>query len=106
MDERVTERSDGVTAERVTERSESGGGTTVIETSGGGGSGAGLLIGFVLLIAVVIGAYFLINQNRNEAIKTDAITSAAKSVEKGADKVGAAAEKAGDAVEESTSTDK
>ena len=46
----------------------------------------------------MLGGVYLLNQNRNEAIKTDAISSAAKSVEKGADKVGAAAEKAGDAV--------
>ncbi len=57
-----------------------------------------IFIGLILLAALVIGAVFLINQNRNDAIKTDAITDAAKSVEKGADKVGAAAEKAGDAV--------
>lgn len=96
MAERVTERTDGVTTERVTEPTS--GGTTVIETRGGGGSGVGIFIGLILLAALVIGAVFLLNQNRNDAIKTDAITEAAKSVEKGADKVGAAAEKAGDAV--------
>jgi hypothetical protein len=101
MDERVTERTDGVTAERVTER-DSGGGTTVIETRGGGGGGAaGLFIGMILLAALVIGAVFLLNQNRNDAIKTDAIAGAAKSVERGAEKIGTAAEKAGDAVSNS-----
>jgi uncharacterized membrane protein len=76
MDERVTERTDGVTAERVTERDSGGGGTTVIETRGGGGGGgaAGIFIGMILLAALVIGAVFLLNQNRNDAIKTDAIT--------------------------------
>jgi len=60
--------------------------TTIIERSGG--SGAGLLIGFALLVGVVLAAYFLFIQDRNETAKTDAITSAAKSVEKTADKVG------------------
>jgi hypothetical protein len=98
MVDRVTERDDGVTAERTTEHS---GGTTVIERSGGG-SGAGLLIGFILLIAVAIGAFYLINQNRNDNLKTDAITGTAKSVEKAADKVGGAAEKAGGAIDNAT----
>lgn len=102
MVDRVTERSDGVTAERVTEHS---GGTTVIE-SRGGGSGAGLLIGIILLIAVAIGAFYLINQSRNDNLKTDAITGTAKSVEKAAGKVGDAAEKAGDAVAGSTTEKK
>jgi predicted metalloprotease len=90
MVERVTERDDGVTAERVTE---TGGTTTVIERSGGGG-GAGLLIGFILLIAVAIGAFYLISQNNHQNPKDAAITSAAKSVEKTADKAGDAIDKA------------
>ncbi|MBO9713533.1 hypothetical protein [Sphingomonas sp.] len=72
--------------------------TTVIERRGGGGGIGMLFIGLILLAALVLGGVYLLNQNRNEAIKTDAISSAAKSVEKGADKVGRAAEKAGDAV--------
>lgn len=61
--------------------------TTVIETRGGG-SGAGLLIGFVLLLAVAIGAFYLLSQNNRQSAKDSAITSAAKSVEKTADKAG------------------
>jgi uncharacterized protein (UPF0333 family) len=61
--------------------------TTIIETRGGG-SGAGLLIGFVLLLAVAIGAFYLISQNNSQNSKDAAITSAAKHVEKTADKVG------------------
>lgn len=91
MVERVTERSDGVTAERVTETG--GSGTVVVERRG---SGAGLLIGLAVLILVVVGAFYLINQNRNEAIKTDAVTSAAKSVDDAAGKVGDSAQKAAD----------
>ena len=96
MVDRVTERDDGVTTERVTERG--GGDTVVVERRGG--SGAGLLIGFAVLILAVVAAVFLINQNRQDAAKTDAITEAAQSVEQGAEKVGEAAEKAGDAVAE------
>ncbi|MEN2712383.1 hypothetical protein ACQKOH_16715 [Sphingomonas sp. NPDC092331] len=84
MVERVTERSDGVTAERVTERE---GSTVVIERRGGGG---GLLIGLALLIAVVVGAIYLFNQNSREDAKTDAVSTAA-------DKVGDAAKDVGDA---------
>lgn len=91
MVERVTERTDGVTTERVTER-DSGGETVVVADSGrGGGSGAGILIGFAILILAVIGAVYLFNQNARENSKTDAVVTAA-------DKVGDAAKDAGDAV--------
>ena len=63
--------------------------TTVIERRG---SGAGLLIGIVLLLAVLIGGYMLFVQTGSEARKNNAITSAAKSV-------GSAADKAGDAID-------
>jgi len=58
------------------------------------GSGAGLLIGLAVLILVVIGALYLINQNNREAVKTDAITSAAGSVSDAAKDVGDAAKDA------------
>ena len=86
-EERITERTDGVTTERVVERGEPTH-TTVIERRGGGG---GMLIGLAVLIAVLVGAYFLFVQNRNDAAETEAITEAARSV-------GDSAEKAGDAV--------
>jgi len=63
--------------------------TTIIERRGGGG---GLLIGLAVLILVVVGAWFLINQSKNDAIKTDAVSSAAKSVGDTADKAGEAIE--------------
>jgi lipid-binding SYLF domain-containing protein len=91
MVERVTERSDGVSAERVTETG--GNGTVVVER---GGSGAGLLIGLAVLILVIVGAFYLINQNRNDAVRTDAVTSAAQSVGDAAGKVGDSAQKAAD----------
>lgn len=62
--------------------------TTVIERSGGGGGGVAIAI--VLLIAVLIGGYFLFVHQGSESAKNNAITSAAKSVEKTADKAGGA----------------
>lgn len=88
MVERVTERTDGVTAERVTE---TGGSTVVVERGGGG---TGLIIGLVLLIAVVIGAVYLFNQNNRENAKADAVTQAAKDVGGAAKDVGDAAQDA------------
>ena len=67
--------------------------TTVIERRGGGG---GILIGLVLLIAVAIGGFYLFNQSQNDAIRTDAISGAAKDVGDSAKKVGDSAEKAAD----------
>ena len=61
---------------------------TVVERRGGGG---GLLIGLAILIVVIIGAVFLINQNKTSATKDAAITEAAKDVGAAADKVGDAA---------------
>ena len=93
--ERVTERSDGVTAERTVERQDTGG-TTVVERRGGG---AGTILAVGALIALVaIVAYFLMNANRQEALQTDAVTDAASSVadsaSNAADSVADAAQKA------------
>jgi len=66
--------------------------TTVIEKSGG--SGAGILIGLVLLVAVIIGGFYLFNQSANDNRRTDAVTQAAKDVGDGAQKAGDAAQKA------------
>lgn len=96
MVDRVVERTDGTTSERVTETASAPGGTTVIERRGGG---AGLLIGLAVLILVVVGALYLINQNNRENIKTDAITSAAKDVGGAAKDVGGAAKDAAKKVE-------
>jgi uncharacterized protein HemX len=96
MADRIVERTDGVTAERVTE-TDSAPSTVVVERSGG--SGAGLLIGLAVLVLVVIGALFLINQNNRENVKTDAVTDAAKSVGDAAKDVGGAAKDAAKKVE-------
>jgi hypothetical protein len=98
--ERVTERSDGLTTERVIER-DRGGGTTYVDNGGGSGIG-GVLIGIAVLAMVAIVAFFLLQSNRNDAIRTDAVTSAASSVAdsagNAAENVGAAADRAADAV--------
>ena len=67
--------------------------TTIIERRGGG-SGTGLIIGLILLVALAIGAVYLFQQGKNDAIRTDAVSDAAKSVEKTADKAGDAIDKA------------
>ena len=75
--ERVTTSDDGRTRERVVER-DGGGGTTYVDR---GGSGVvGVIIVIALLALVAIGAFFLLNANRNDAIRTDAVTGAASSV--------------------------
>ncbi|OYW23644.1 MULTISPECIES: hypothetical protein [unclassified Sphingomonas] len=70
--------------------------TIVVER---GGSGAGLFIGFAILLLVAVGAYFLMAQKTNDQLRTEAIGSAAT-------KVGDSAEKAGAAVERAVDPDK
>ena len=92
--ERVTERDDGVTAERTIERQDTGG-TTVVERRGGGGMGTILaLVALVALVAIV--AYFLMNANRQDAVRTEAVSDAAASV---ADSASNAAENVSDAAQ-------
>jgi hypothetical protein len=80
--------------ERVVERTvEHEPTTTVIEKRGGG---AGVVIGIIALVAVALLAWFLFAQNRNDAVRTDAVSGAAQSVGDAADKVGDAADKAAD----------
>jgi hypothetical protein len=64
--------------ERVTERSNDGG-ATYIERGGGSGIGA-VIIGIAVLALVAIVAFFLLSANRNDAMRTDAVTGAASSV--------------------------
>ncbi|HEY0435168.1 MAG TPA: hypothetical protein VGC92_00910 [Phenylobacterium sp.] len=96
--ERVTTRDDGVTTERVVERD--GGGTTYVDRGGPGI--AGILIGLAILALVAIGAVYLLNANHNDALRTDAVTSAASSMANStsdaAKSVGNAANNAADAV--------
>ena len=81
-DDRVTETHTTTTGPATP------GHTTVVERRSGG---SGLLIGLVLLVAVVIGGFYLFNQNRNDTIKTEAISDAAGAVGDSAKKVGDAA---------------
>jgi hypothetical protein len=90
--ERVTERTDGLTNERVVERD--GGGTTYVDR-GGSGMG-GVIIGIAVLALVAIVAFFLLQSSRNDAIRTDAVSGAASSV---AESAGTAAESVGDAAQ-------
>src|SRR3954462_10467531 len=94
--ERTTEHADG-TRETVVERDS---GTTYVDR-GGSGMG-GVIIGIAVLALVAIVAFFLLTQTRNDAIRTDAVTSAASSVADSASNapgsVGNAAQNAADAV--------
>jgi len=89
--ERVTTRNDGATTERVVERD--GGGTTYVDRGGGMGIGS-VIIGIAILALVAVIAFFLLNQNRNDAIRTNAVTSAASSI---ADSTAGAAKDVGNA---------
>src|SRR3954470_24904776 len=90
--ERVTERNDGLTTERVVERD--AGGTTYVDR-GGSGMG-GVIIGIAVLALVAIVAFFLLSQSKNDALRTDAVTSAASQV---GDSVSSAAKNVGDAAQ-------
>jgi hypothetical protein len=93
--ERVTERRDGMNRERVVERD--GGGPTYVDR---GGSGVGgVVIGLAVLALVAIIAFFLLNQSRNDNMRTNAVTSAASSV---ADSASSAAQNVGDAASSAT----
>jgi hypothetical protein len=90
--ERVTERSDGTTTERTVERD--AGGTTYVDR---GGSGVGgVIIGLAVLALVAIVAFFLLNANRNDTLRTSAVTNAASSV---ADSAAGAAQSVGNAAD-------
>jgi hypothetical protein len=97
MSERVTTRSDGKTTERVVERDD--GGPAYVERGGGSGMGA-VIVGVAVLALVAIIAFFLLNQNRNDALRTNAVTSAASSIAdstaSASKDVGAAANRAAD----------
>ncbi|WP_309087817.1 hypothetical protein [Phenylobacterium sp.] len=90
--ERVTERSDGLTNERVVERD--AGGTTYVERRGSGMGG--VIIGIAVLALVAIVAFFLLQSSRNDALRTEAVSGAASSV---AESAGSAAQSVGDAAQ-------
>lgn len=96
--ERVTERSDGLMTERVIERDA---GTTYVDTGRGSGMG-GVLIGIAILALVAVVAFFLLQSNRNDTLRTEAVTGAASTVAESAagaaEGVSNAANRAADAV--------
>lgn len=97
MAEIITERSDGVSSERRTERGETASGPVIVERGGGMGAG-GVLAVIIGLAVVALIAFFLLNMNREEAVRTDAVSDAAASVAGAADQVGDAASRAADRV--------
>lgn len=93
MTERVTERTDGVTTERVVERGPQDAPTTVVRTGGGM---SGILIALVVVAVIAIGGLFYMSTSRNDALRTEAVSDAASSVAKSAE---GAAESVGDAAQ-------
>lgn len=91
-EERITERTDasGNVTERVIERGTPG--TTVVERRGGGGVIMGIIV--IALIAAI--AFFLVDMNKGETRKDEAVTEAAGKVGDSAKKIGDAAERAVD----------
>ncbi len=70
------------------------GGTTVVNTGGGAGGGGsaygnigGALIGLAVLVAVIIGGYLLLHASHRADVRGDAISRAAHSVSRAADRV-------------------
>ena len=84
--EREVQHPDG-RVERITETSAAP--TTVVERRG---SGMGAIVALIVgLLAVLVIGYFLMNMNRSDAVKDNAIAGAAESVGNAADNIGEAA---------------
>ncbi len=81
--------------ERVTITEREDGGVTYVDHGPKSGLG-GVLIGIALLALVAVVAFFLLNANHNDALRTDAVTSAASSI---AGSTTSAAKSVGDAVD-------
>ena len=65
----------------------------VVKDGNSSSGGSGWAIAIVLLVALVIGAYFMLNMSDSTVAKNNAITNAANNV-------GAAAQEVGDAAKE------
>ena len=84
-----------MTEERITEvETPSGNVHTTHTVVDRGGGGSGWLIAIVLILAVLVGGYFLMQGTNASANKDNAIAGAAKDVGDAANKVGNAAEDA------------
>ena len=91
--QRVTETTTrGPTTERV----------TYVDGGNGAGGLLGVIVGIAALALVAIVAFYLLSANRNDALRTDAVTSAASAVassaQGAANSVGDAAQGAADSV--------
>ncbi|PHY12540.1 hypothetical protein CSW58_11920 [Caulobacter sp. B11] len=93
MNERVTERTDGVTQERVIERGPETGTTTIVREGGGMG---GIMIALAVVALIVVAGLFYMNVSRNDALRTEAVSDAASSVAKSAEN---ASQSVGDAAQ-------
>lgn len=94
-EERITERTDGVSSERVVERSPSAApaSTTYVEKRGGA---TGWIVALAAIVLVAIAAFYFMNAGRQQEARTDAVAGAAESV---ADSAAGAAESVGNAAE-------
>ena len=89
--------------ERITEVETPSGNThtshTVVDREPRSG-GSGWLIAIILILALLIGGYFLMQNSNSDAAKDNAIAAAADDVGAAAQKVGNAAEDAVDKIDE------
>jgi hypothetical protein len=95
MATQTTGSGDAAPTERIVERE-------VPVQRDSGGNATAVIFGFILLAAVIIGAVFLINYQRDQTLRTSAVSGAAssvaKSVDNAANSVGNAANNAANAV--------
>ena len=83
-----------MTEERITEVETPSGNVHTTHTVVESGGGSGWLIAIVLILAVLVGGYFLMQNTNASANKDNAIAGAAKDVGDAAGKVGNAAQDA------------
>ena len=84
--------------ERITEIETPSGNThtshTIVDRDGGSRGGAGWLIAIVLVLALLIGGYFLMQSTGSDVAKDNAIAGAAQDIGNAAQQVGDAAQDA------------
>ena len=84
--------------ERITEVETPSGNThtshTVVDRDGDRGGGSGWVIAIVLVLALLIGGYFLMRSSNSDVVKDNAIAGAAKDIGNAAEQVGDAAQNA------------
>ena len=93
-----------MTEERITETTTPSGNThtthTVVSDDGAGKGGANWVMILLVVLALVIGGYFLMQQTGAEVAKDNAIAGAAEEVGEAAGQIGEAAENVGDAAQD------